>query len=612
MLQAQKIYGRNFRTADLGDLSVGRNLFPTLPEDRNDLGPIRRGPHALVADVRIDNRNEIAAALGWSHDHSAEHCDASLLFETLTAFGAQGLERIAGEFALAFWNAERQSLLLARDILGYRPLVYHRGQGFFAFSSMPSGLHALPGVPYASDPEHLAESLAMLPQRSSATFFKDIERVEPAHFLQVQRQSTSSTRYWHPPRAPKKRSLDPTEYEDGLRKVVDEAVRSQLRGSGSIVAAELSGGLDSSIVVTSTARQAPDRTIVAYTAVPRKGFDGPLPPRALASEADRAASTAALYNNVEHVLVENGEQPPLELMQRSFTYAQQPVPNPCNNVWATSIQRLASKRGAKVLLVGNAGNLTATYYGLQWLPELLRKGRLIKLAKMSLGARKNGFPTLTVGAQVIGPFLPMWLWKLLSRRVTDLRQYAPVSPAIVDELERKARARGMDFSYRPRRDPHGLRLWALSRFDPGGYFKGILAQWGLSVRDPLADKRVIEFCLSAPDEEYLRDGVPRSLARRAFGDRMPSEVTNATVRGLQAADWYEGLGKDMAAVRTEIEQLSRTAGLEEAVDPQWLEEAAKSWPVEGWERDDVIMRYRHGLLYGLSVGHFMRRVAGTN
>lgn len=611
MLAAQRIYGSHTTSADLGPLSLGRNLNAMLPEDANDRGPIIRGHHALVADVRIDNRAEIERLLDIGGAEAARLADAAMLFEALSTWGPEALNRIAGEFALAFWDGHRRRLLLARDILGLRPLFFHRGNGFFAFASMPSGLHALPGVPYAVDPEHLAESLAMLPERGPQTFFKGIDRVEPAHSLEVGESGMSNSRYWNPVRPSGKR-LKPKEYEEALRSVVDEATRAQLRGAGKTVAAQLSGGLDSSIVVTSAARQMPDRTIVAYTAVPRRGFDGPLPKGVLASEADRAAATAALYPNIEHVIVENGEQAPLDLMQRSFAYQQQPVANPCNNVWASSIWRLAKERGATVLLVGNAGNLTATYFGLQWLPELLRRGRLIKLARMSVGARLNGFSWLSVGAQVVGPFLPMWLWKRISRRVTDLRQYAPVSPARVEELELKARERGMDFSYRPRRDPFGLRLWALTRFDNGACFKGILAQWGLSVRDPTADKRVIEFCLSVPDEEYIRDGVPRSLARRAFGDRMPPEVTHATVRGLQAPDWYEGLGNDLGAVRSEIERIVRSAGAEAAIDPAWFEDALSSWPDGGWEREDVSMRYRHGLLYGLSVGHFIRRVAGTN
>jgi asparagine synthase (glutamine-hydrolysing) len=592
-------------------LSLGRNLNAMLPEDTNDRGPIVRGHHALVADVRIDNREEIEQSLGWSSAQAGRHCDAAILFEALLTWGPEGLNRIVGEFALAFWDEPRRQLLLARDILGHRPLLFHRASGFFAFSSMPSGLHALPGVPYEPDSEYLAESLAMLPERGSATFFKGVERVEPAHFLEVGEVRASSTRYWNPARPSGKR-LSPSDYEEALRNTVDAATRSHLRGGGDTVAAQLSGGLDSSIVITSAASQMPNRTFVAYTGIPRHGFDGPLPPRVLASEADRAAATARLYPNIEHVIVENGEAPALELMQRSFAYQQRPVPNPCNNVWATTMYRLARERGATVMLMGNAGNLSATYYGLQWLPELLRQGRLIKLARMAFGARRHGFSTLSVGAQVIGPFLPVWLWKRLSHHVTELNKYVPLSPAAIKNLEQKVRERGMDLSYRPRRDPFELRLWALTRFDDGGLLKGILAQWGLSMRDPMADKRVIELSLSIPDEEYLRDGVPRSLARRAFGSRMPAEVTNATVRALQSPDWHEGMAKNLPAIREEIDLIARATEGDPVIDSGWLESALSSWPTSGWEQEEVVMRYRHGLLYGLSVGHFMRRVAGTN
>jgi hypothetical protein len=43
-----------------------------------------------------------------------------------------------------------------------------------------------------------------------------------------------------------------------------------------------------------------------------------------------------------------------------------------------------------------------------------------------------------------------------------------------------------------------------------------------------------------------------------------------------------------------------------------LEQLIASWPKERWDRDDVIMRYRHGVLRGIAAGHFMRKVSGTN
>lgn len=76
---------------------------------------------------------------------------------------------------------------------------------------------------------------------------------------------------------------------------------------------------------------------------------------------------------------------------------------------------------------------------------------------------------------------------------------------------------------------------------PGKSIIGFLWQesgagFGLDVRDPTCDRRVMEFCLSIPDDQYVRDGKDRWLIRRAMKDLMPVSVLNETRRGLQAAD----------------------------------------------------------------------------
>jgi asparagine synthase (glutamine-hydrolysing) len=93
-----------------------------------------------------------------------------------------------------------------------------------------------------------------------------------------------------------------------------------------------------------------------------------------------------------------------------------------------------------------------------------------------------------------------------------------------------------------------MRLWVLQRGDPGNYRKGGLAGWQVDHRDPTADIRLLEFCLTIPTEQFLRDGIPRALARRALADRLPKQVLEEPRRGLQVADWHE----DLTAVRDRI------------------------------------------------------------
>jgi asparagine synthase (glutamine-hydrolysing) len=614
MLQAQQDYGTRSALADGGAIALGRNLFPLLPEDSFDRGPVERSHFLLAADVRLDNRGDLGAGLGISAPEQSRMSDASLLFECLLKWGEAAIDRLVGEFAFAFWDGAQQRLLLARDIFGYRPLYFHEGERFFAFSTMPSGLHVLADVPYDFDAEFMAESLALLPHVGRKTQFREIQRVEPAHYASVTRGKIASQRYWNPsgPSGPPKA---PSEYEEGVRSVFETAVAAQLRGAGDAIATHLSAGLDSSAVTSTAARLFAPGRVIAFTAVPRAGFEGAVPDTMLANEAELATATARLYPNIEHVLVESSAESPLAALDREHVFQQQPVANLCNAVWGRGIHRIAQSRGLKVLLEGGAGNMSISYAGLEWLSVLVARGRLLDALRCASALASNGASWLTLGARLSAPFLPRAAWEFASSRrgrITDLRHYSSVAPDKIQAVERSAQESGFDLAYRPRTDPFETRLRALGRYDGGNFYKGTLAQWGLSVRAPMADKRVIEYCLAVPFEEYVRGGLPRSIARRAFADRLPKEVIGSRTRGYQAADWYESLGRDVATLREEAKAIARCSSASAAMDVDWLQQTAASWPDGGWARQDVIMRHRWGLLRAISAGHFMRKVAGTN
>lgn len=614
MLQGQAAYGSHRAQDDDGVLGLGRNLFPLLPEDRHDLGPQSRSAFRLVADVRLDNRPELATRLGMGPLDQTRLSDAALLFESLLRWGDDAVNHWVGEFAFAFWDGAKQRLLLGRDILGLRPLHFHRGKQFFAFASMPSGLHALEDVPYDFDPEFMAESLALIPRLGSSTHFKDVQRVEPAHLVRVTRDGIQSHKYWRPP-APSISAGAPKDYEEGLRSVIDQVVSAQLRGAGNIVASQLSAGLDSSTVSATVARLMPAGKVIAFTAVPRAGFSGPTPPETIANEGELAAATARMHPNIEHVLMENSGESPLAWLDRSFLYQQQPSANLSNAVWGQAIHHAARSRGANTIFKASAGNLSISYSGLEWLPFLLARGRLLTLASHAFHLASNGMPLLSIGVRTFGPFLPGPAWMALRRlrsRTAGPMNYSAVSRANLAELQYKGTARAFDLAGRPRKDPYENRLWGLSRADGGNAYKGVLGEWGLSVRDPTADKRVIEYSLATPFEEFVRDGVPRSLARRAFADRLPKEVATWKLRGYQSADWYEALDKSRPEVEQEVASIARCEAAAGALDIDWLKDAVNSWPTDGWHQDDVRTRYRLGLLRGISAGHFMRKVRGTN
>ena len=623
MLRSLEIYGpHDGRSWSEGPIAMGRRLYRILPEDARDRQPLhsRDGRLTLVADLRLDNRDELIRALALPVGEAGQLCDAAILLEGLDRWGDGALDRLAGDFAFALWDARAQTLSLARDFLGQKPLHYHRGRDLVAFASMPGGLHALAEVPNAPDEQAMAEFLAALPEAGEHCFYAGLDRVEPGTVVTLTRDRIAKRRYWEP-RRPAGAALSADDYAEGLRHHLDQAVRAQLRGAQGAVASQLSAGYDSGAVTATAARLlAPSSgKVVAFTAVPRVGYDGPAPRNRFNDEGPLAAATAALYPNVEHVLIRSGGISPLAGLDRLAFLAQRPVMNPWNFVWAQAINKAAQERKLSVLLTGQMGNMTLSYDGLQLLPELLRAGRLIRLwreAAALVGKTEMSWRGALV--QIFGPFMPQWFWLWLTETFGNERHRILEYSALTAEslvrfnLAALARARDLDFTYRPWADGFAVRLWVLRRHEMANMNKGMLAGWGVDRRDPTAEKRLVEFCLSVPTEQYLANGVVRALAKSALADRLPPAVLNEARKGYQAADWHEGLAAALPEVQAELERLSACAPATHMLDIARMQRLAANLPEEGWERTDVTHPYQLALLRGISAGHFLRKASGGN
>lgn len=620
ILAAQQIYGPDAEGQwAAGGIAIGRRLKRLLPEDIFDHQPIVSRHQVLVADVRLDNRDDLAHTLQIPPERARNLCDAAILFAALERWGEDCFSHLAGDYAFALWNEERRSLLLARDPFGQRPLHYHRGNNLFAFASMPKGLNAIPEIPHAPDEERIAEFLVLMPAHGSRTFFAGIERVEPGHTVTVTQSGISTRRYWNPRRhTVKLNSAD--EYAEALRAHLDEAVRCRLRGSGDI-GVYMSGGLDSTAVAATAARllSSSPRRVIAFTAVPRKGYSGVNTPNRFIDEGPHAAAVAALYPNMEHVLVHNENRPPLPELDGAFYFNEQPLLNLSSASWGSVISQQMRARNLKIGLSGSYGNFGLSFDGAGVLAELIRTGHWLRWATTARNlTARTAMRWRGVFAQSFGPWCPepIWVWlnKKFNGSADSVGEYSAIHPGRLAELDLETRAseRGLDFTYRPGKDTFADRIWCLRRLDPGNPYKGNLASEGIDFRDPTADIRLVEFCLTVPVNEYVRGGVPRALARNALADRLPKVVLEEQRKGLQAADWREWLLAARKDIASELERLDSCEPAARALDLPRLHQLMSNWPQDGWEREDIRSSYDLALLRGISVGHFLRRAAGGN
>lgn len=595
--------------------------------DMIDRQPLWDGDRRIcvAADARIDNAAELALGLGWTTGKAERCSDAALILAAYRRWGPDCVGRLAGDFAFALWDGREQRLLLARDHYGGRPLFFAHRIGLFAFASMPKGLFALGEFSNALDAAELGAYVALLPQEGTGTLYRDLSRVPPGHYLLVQGEQRRLVQYWPGESKEPVRSGDYREHVEEFGRLYTEAVRACLRvRPGGGVGSHLSAGYDSASVTALAARELSAQTkgLTAFTGAPRDGFTGPYPPARVVDESGIAGEVARRFSNIDHRVIRAGPDGPLRDLERTLPYLETPFLNICNLGWARVIEETAARSGIKVLLTGAMGNLSVSFDGQPHLARLFRQGRWWQLATLTRGLMRDGGGWRMAASAALGPFLPPLLRRLRHR--PGVCDYTALSPTFAAAMEidrlavtRRSRALSPRFS-----DSRTARLFAMRLADPGVYHHATLAEHGIDIRDPTADRRLLDFCLTSPEGFFIQGGRRASLFRDAMADLLPDTMLNCRTRGVQAADWYEKIVASRDGMAAELERLrsspvaSRVLDLDRLIqlvaDLPHPATPAERIPAEWLISPGGEMVYRLVLLRGLSVGRFIRMVEGSN
>ncbi|MBA3318077.1 MAG: asparagine synthetase B [Gemmatimonadales bacterium] len=218
---------------------------------------------ALVFDGAIDNREELAQRLGHGNDRAEPAEDGPLAGELWAAFGESGLADIAGQFAMALWDAPSRRLILARDRVGYAPLYFARAGERLLFASEYKALLALEGVPAKPNRAALQAIHNTKWVRPGVTCLEGIHPVAPGSWIEVQDHRIASRRYWDiPVRAA---DLDDAGHAARLRGSFLDTLRRQTEPYERI-GISLSGGLDSAVVAAGVRAVAGSREVHTFSA----------------------------------------------------------------------------------------------------------------------------------------------------------------------------------------------------------------------------------------------------------------------------------------------------------------------------------------------------------
>jgi asparagine synthase (glutamine-hydrolysing) len=487
------------------------------------------GRYTMVYNGELFNFPELRAQLEAEGHTFRSHSDTEVVLRLFVARGPDFLHALNGFFALAIHDAENDTLLVARDRFGIKPLLWSADNGVFRFASELRALIAL-GAPTPVDPDAVAQYMAYHNIPGPYTVLMGVRKVPPGHSLTVDAQGVREKRWYDVVAASKKVPASP-DPERTLFELMDTAVRLRLIADVP-VGTFLSGGVDSSIVSALAARHHKHLHTFSIGYAEDPFFD-----------ESRYAEEVARHIGSEHHTFKLTREELADGYVRLLAATDEPFAD--SSAIPSFLLCERTRRHVTVAVSGDGadevfGGYTRHQAELRWRdpgPAELAVRLLAPLWRMLPRSRNNAWANR---------FRQYDRFARLARN-TGARRFLELA-AFTDRAEADALvARGRPGSIAERDE---LFTGAFERMD--GMNAVLLAELGstlhndmlhkvdltsmahaLEVRTPFLDKRVVEFAFSLPAEVKLIKGSGKDILRRTFGHLLPPIVMARRKKGFE-------------------------------------------------------------------------------
>ncbi|MEO0557356.1 MAG: asparagine synthase-related protein [Bacteroidota bacterium] len=464
---------------------------------------VQRGTWVGVVDARLHGTEALSATLSVEAGADRRTTDAACLVAAFAMWGEGAVRQLEGAFAAVLWNQESQTGVAVRDRLGLRPLFRTTGDEL-AISSSLADLRQL--APDALDVGHTAAFLAGRPGGGRTTFHPAIQRVPAATVATIsdRREWTEQT-YWTLDARSTFEGRDAAA-EAGFLEQFDASVAASLDGDPEVgdspLGAFLSGGLDSSSIVRTVLHHQPDRVLPTFSILYN---------RADANET-RHLDAVLAQGGVRPHRVDGESLSLLDKLDDDLAAVGEPSAMP--NLFLTrTLYAEARAAGLSAVLDGFAGD-NVVGHGERRLTELARTLRVHTLVReLRAIARTTNRPRRAM-AELARDYVWAPLVQPLTPRQPDVSFAHPDLP-------------GPDRPPRDTWDDRAAHLADLSSPTLSHAFEvayAVGAAHGIEPRFPFASVPLVKFCLSLPSHQRMRDGLTRSILRRAMRGRLPESV----------------------------------------------------------------------------------------
>jgi len=527
--------GLGHRRLSIIDLSTGQQ--PLYNED---------GSICIVFNGEIYNYRELIAELSGLGYRFATRSDTEAIVHAWEAWGEDCVRRLRGMFAFALWDRNRDTLFLARDRLGVKPLHYAMlADGTLLFGSELKSMLAHGAMPRDVDPCAVDEYFALGYVAEPRTIFCAARKLPPAHTLAIRRgQSLPQPReYWNVRFSCSARITVPEAVEE-LQRRLAESVRLRMIAEVPL-GAFLSGGVDSSAVVATMAGLSDAPVDTCSIAFSDPAFD----------ESRHAQAVAERFATRHHV--DRVESDDFDLIDTLASLYDEPYAD-SSAIPTYRVCQLA-RRHVTVALSGDGGDESFggyRRYRLHLAEERLRMAMPLALRRPVFGALGRAYPKLDWAPRM---FRAKTTFESLARNSVDaylnsvsfLREPLRMqlySAKFLAELggyrarevfDRHARAASTD-------DPLAL----IQYLDLKTYLVGDIntkvdrasMAHSLEVREPLMDHELVEWLASLPSDLKIRGGESKFLLKKSMEGKLPDDIMHRPKMGFAVplARWFRG------------------------------------------------------------------------
>lgn len=483
------------------------------------------GRYSIVYNGEIYNYLELRTELG--EERFQTHSDTEVVLCAYQRWGADCLRKFRGMFAIAIWDAVEQSLFLARDRFGIKPLYWARTcQGFFFASEMKA---LLPFLDRRSlNAAALSDYFTFQFCIGEKTFMEGVWQMPPAHYAYVTLgQIPCIRRYWE---VHYELDYHHTEqwFTERLRELLDDSVRMHLRADVE-VGSYVSGGVDSSLLAAMARKVRSGEPFKAFNG---RFLDG------MEYDESRYAKALADEQNMQLHVADIGEQDFVDHIAKIIWHLDQPTAGP-----GSFPQYMVSKQVGqhiKVVLGGQGGDeIFGGYvrYLVAYLEQCI-KGAID--GTLHNGNYAVSYESIIPNLGILNQYKPMlrefWssglfgerderYWRLINRANTF---GSILDPHVIDQRTTFEEFKHIFWSGNVGRESY---FDSMTHFD----FKTLLPALlqvedrmsmahGVEARVPFLDHPLVEFVATIPAGIKFRNGELKRLLKTVFSQHLPAAI----------------------------------------------------------------------------------------